>query len=195
MTKPTKALPLGDDPAAIQKRFDELFSKTNKHAPKAQDLAALRLMLRKHKELELWRSFIGVDEVAAAHLLSKQRPSPAFALCWQEQMNTLRDELGHKEASSIEQLLISHAVLCWLQLNFLELQYTEVIAGQVEGMTIARASFWDKRLTLAQKRFTRATDALTRTRAMLAAAAYADERRAELAGRNPARTTLRAVNS
>jgi hypothetical protein len=70
-------------------------------------------------------------------------------------------------------MLISHAVLCWLQRGFIELKYSHVIA---EGVTLAQGRTWDRRVSLAQRRFTRSLTELVRLRALTAAGRYATAR-------------------
>ena len=118
----------------------------------------------------------GPGEVAIEILLQKQSAGVAFSLCWAERIAALQVEMGHETAPPVERMLIQHVALCYLQLNLIGMQYAEVIAGNAAGMTIERASFWDRRMGLAQRRLTRATEALERLRALTAAARYATAR-------------------
>ena len=76
-------------------------------------------------------------------------------------LSALRNELGYREAPLLEQLLIQHAALCWLKLSLVELQYSYATKGSI---TLTVGMYWEKRLTAAQKRFTRACETLARVR-------------------------------
>jgi hypothetical protein len=61
----------------------------------------------------------------------------------------------------LEQLLIQHAALCWLKLTLAELAYSGVMKGSI---TLTLGLYMEKRLSMAQKRFTRSCETLTRVR-------------------------------
>ncbi len=57
--------------------------------------------------------------------------------------------------------MIQQAALCSLKLNLVELSYSSTIK---QSITLTLGIFWEKRLSAAQKRFTRACETLTRVR-------------------------------
>lgn len=71
------------------------------------------------------------------------------------------EDLGNAGVPMLEQLLIQHAALCWLRLTLVELSYTSSIKGSI---TLTLGLYLEKRLTAAQKRFTRACETLARVR-------------------------------
>jgi hypothetical protein len=73
----------------------------------------------------------------------------------------LKKDLGSDGAPMLEQLLIQHAALCWLRLNLTELGYSSAMS---QSISLTLGVYWEKRLTAAQKRFTRACETLTRVR-------------------------------
>lgn len=79
-------------------------------------------------------------------------------------------ELGYEEASPAERALIEHAVLCQVRLGMIEHLYSRHASGRMDVV-----EHYEKRLTLAQKRFTRAVETLARVRALLARAEVARE--------------------
>jgi hypothetical protein len=104
----------------------------------------------------------------------------------------LKQEMGHAEASPVERLLIEHAVLCHARLGMIEHQHARATQGwQTDSAHIAFCAHWDRRLTLAQKRFDRAITTLARTRALLARADLARTQ----ADRAQRHTPLRAVGT
>jgi hypothetical protein len=70
-------------------------------------------------------------------------------------------DLGYAESSSLERLLIQQITLCWLNLNLTEYRLTNVMK---QSISFACGLYWEKRLTAAQRRFTRACETLARVR-------------------------------
>jgi hypothetical protein len=89
----------------------------------------------------------------------------------------LRREMGCDEASSAERILIEHAVMCHVRLGMIEHLYSRHVSGRMDV-----AEHYEKRLTLAQRRFTRAVETLARVRALLARAESAKEATARARG-------------
>ena len=72
--------------------------------------------------------------------------------------------LGHAESSPLERLLIQQVTLCWLNLNLTEYRHTNVMK---QSISLAQGIYWDKRLSMAQRQFTRACESLARVRRLL----------------------------
>ncbi len=119
----------------VRAKFRVLLAKTNKENPRPRDVKDLSDLLSDNRRLELWRG--------------KQR------------LQMLKKDLGSDGAPGLEQLLIQHAALCWLRLTLAELAYSSVMKGSI---TLTLGMYMEKRLTTAQKRFTRACETLTRVR-------------------------------
>jgi hypothetical protein len=73
----------------------------------------------------------------------------------------LKKDLGSEGAPLLEQLLIQQAALCWLKLNLVELGYSNTMK---QSITLTLGVYWEKRLTAAQRRFTRSCETLARVR-------------------------------
>ena len=91
----------------------------------------------------------------------------------------LRRELGFEEATPAERVMIEHAVLCHVRLGMVEHLYSRNTSG---SYNIKQAEHFEKRLTLAQKRFTRAVTTLANVRALLARAEAASQAAAKARG-------------
>jgi hypothetical protein len=74
----------------------------------------------------------------------------------------LKQELGIDDASASIRILIEHAVLCHVRLAIVEALYSRSANARMDVI-----EHWERRLTLAQRRFTRAVTTLARTRALL----------------------------
>src|ERR1043165_9315304 len=80
---------------------------------------------------------------------------------WKYRLQALKKDLGYEGAPMLEQLLIQHAALCWLMLNLVELSYSGTMK---QSITLTLGQYWEKRLSAAQGRFTRACETLARVR-------------------------------
>lgn len=157
----------------IYKDFSDAFNRANKNKPHPADVEKLKTMLRDNADLELWRKVSGVAGAAEIMLLAHDSISPALRETWRLRIASEREELGYKDAPEVERLLISHIVLCWLRMNILEMFGASLLNQEA---TLTKAMFWEKRLELAQRRFTRAVESLAKVRALTAAARLMESR-------------------
>jgi len=153
------------DPDKIRLTFHELLAKTNKERPKPADIKALTNLLNENKELQLWRAVVGMgalaEDAALKTILGDQSRGQGSLECWKRRLETMRKELGYASGSPLEQLLIQQVTLCWLNLNLTEYRHINVMK---QSITLTLGIYWEKRLTAAQRRFTRACESLARVR-------------------------------
>jgi hypothetical protein len=160
--------------AQIRKQFLGIVHKTNKDKPRPADLEELRKMLSKHQVLQLWRMISGIAEAAELTMLAQASfVTPVLRECWSKRLKQLRLDLGYKDAPEVEQLLISHVALCWLRLHLVEHGYSSNTSGE---HTFKLGLYWEKRLTSAQRRYTRAVETLAKVRALTAATRLIESR-------------------
>lgn len=155
------ALGIKGESERIRKRFAELCSKTNGEKSGQADVKALAALLGDHKSLELWRGVAGAAQLAEITVIENANAVPALKECWKHRLQALKNELGYDNAPMLERLLIQQAALCWLKLNLIELNYSSVMK---QSITLTLGMYWEKRLTAAQKRLTRACETLARVR-------------------------------
>lgn len=145
----------------IRGKFAELLNKTNKEHPRPADVKALCNLLDGNKNMELWRDVASAGHMAELTILENATAVAGLKECWKRRLQTLKKELGSDGAPILEQLLIQQAALCWLKLNLMELSYSSVMK---QSITLTLGIYWEKRLTAAQRRFTRACETLARVR-------------------------------
>lgn len=155
------------DAEQIHERFKTAFDRANVKGAKKADREKVRELLTDHADLKLWSRVPGVMGTAESFLLENSGLSDSVVLCWRENLNRVRKGLGFDDAPEVEQLLITHASLCWLRLGLLEIQHTQHISG---AHTFAAGLYWDRRLSAAQRRFSRAAVQLSRVRKLSAEA-------------------------
>lgn len=155
------ALAVKDEAKQVRERFAELCDKTNVEKPRAADLKALVDLLNDNKSMDLWRTVASAAYLAELTVIENSSAVKALKECWKHRLQSLKDDLGYKDAPMLERLLIQQAALCWLKLNIVELNYSSVMK---QSITLTLGMYWEKRLTAAQKRFTRACETLARVR-------------------------------
>ena len=173
MKKPSTKL---TDPKEIEDRFDALFTKANGEGARAAsegEIKEMRAFMREHEGEKLWQRVASPGQAAIDYLLQMRIAGAGLSEAWRLQIDDMRKDFGFKEAPRVEKFLIQHIILCWLQLNLVELSYSHMLR---DGSTLPRGAFWERRVTMAQRRFTRACESLERLRALTAAARYARAR-------------------
>lgn len=155
--------------------FVQAYKRANVKNAKPADIEALREVLDENKESELWRFVRGAAKIAEAALLTNAGIPSSLRECWKRELEAMRAELGYKDAPLVERMLIDNALCCWLRLNLLEAH-----AGQTltTSQTLTLAMFIEKRIGVAQRRFNRALETLTKVRMMTAATALIESRTA-----------------
>lgn len=146
----------------LHKRFDELLSKTNKNNPSREDVMALRRLLEDHPKAELWKRIAGIMSHAESYTFDSVSPlSPGLHEVFRCRQTEIRRNLGYQGASEMEQLLISHVALCWLRMALAEFHLSKE-TSKSHSLTVGM--YCEKRLLMAQRRFTRACETLSKVR-------------------------------
>jgi hypothetical protein len=155
--------PVSGHAEKIRQKFHDVLMKANKERPKSTDLQALTNLLDDNKEMELWKAVIGMGELAESQALDTivNGSGQGMRECWRQRLRAMRSDLGYADSSSLERLLIQQVTLCWLNLNLTEYRHTNVMK---QSISFSCGIYWDKRLTAAQRRFTRACETLARVR-------------------------------
>lgn len=141
--------------------FRTLLDKTNKEHPSPKDIKALSDLLSGNRKLELWREVLSAGYLAEIMVIENAHATAGLKECWKHRLQVLKKDLGYDDAPLLEKLLIQQAALCWLKLNLVELGYSGTMK---QSITLTLGMYWEKRLSAAQKRFTRACETLARVR-------------------------------
>ena len=91
-------------------------------------------------------------------------PSSTTGQLIQHTLRALRDGLGYPGAPLLEQLLIEHVTLAWLDFDTLQIRYAR---KTTESHTTEAGLYWDRRLNSAQQRYLRAVEELARVRRLV----------------------------
>jgi len=76
----------------------------------------------------------------------------------EEYLVHIRDEMGYHDAPMLEKLLIENIVTCWLRVQHYEQQLS------FRQTNVATIEFWERRLSVAQRRYLAACENLARVR-------------------------------
>jgi hypothetical protein len=149
----------------VEKRFRELYDRANTQGAAAGVAGErLRELMRDNPAAELWRRIPGPLSVAQDFALEHSPGlTPGVRVCYREQLDDIRARLAGENPSEVESLLARHAALCWLRLAEVEIMFSSKVA---QSHSIAVGAYYDKRLSMAQRRFTRAVETLERVRMM-----------------------------
>jgi hypothetical protein len=171
-TKDASGLKLVTEEARdVRKRFEELYDKANPSLPSGgagpAALAAgeaLRRLLRDNHAEELWRRIPGPMSVAESHAVEHFAGVTAGVReSWRARLNRLRKDFAGENPSYAESMLAQHAALCWLRLAEAEILHTSKLSAP---HALSVGVYYEKRLTMAQRRFTKACETLERVRMM-----------------------------
>lgn len=142
------------------KELATLLLKTNNEQPMKEDVQALGVYLQAHPQL--WRVAGDIMDAVAQKLIDRLNAVPSTKESIRSGVASLQQELRIDTDTPLERLIVQQVVLCWLQLAYIENQYTGLMTDG--NTTISQASFWERRVNAAQNRFLRASETLARVR-------------------------------
>lgn len=142
------------------KKLSELVKNTHKEKPQPEHLAELRRFF--DEDPELWQATGNMATRTLDHLLRTYYSQSAYVReCVTRRVQEMREQLGYKESSPLERILIEQILVCWVNLYVLEINSATKLC---ESHSTETGLYWDKRLTGAQRRFRRASESLARIR-------------------------------
>lgn len=143
--------------------LSEIIKRTNKANPSPADKAALQKYIAEHESTEIARIGDLSQYVTTAIITDVLKSTSHITqVAIGEHMKAMATDLGHETASPLERLLIDNIMLTWLRYHVIEWSY-----NQVQQESSARAERWDKRLSMAHRRYLRSLEALARVRRLL----------------------------
>lgn len=157
-----------DPRRAALELFVESFKKV-RHVgkPKPADVTRFREVLAATREagLKPWLELRNPLEAATdvALTTSAEHVGEGLPMLWREQLRDMRAALGYDAAPPLERPMVEHVCLCWLRLALAELYYSGALSA---NNTFKAIEHMERRLTVTQKRFNRACEALAKVRRM-----------------------------
>ena len=142
----------------------ELVGRTYKaKKPKKEDLNEIRKLLIDHPEF--CKAIFGTVEVVQTEIIRTmiggEQEVPTVAL--EEYILSVRDEMGYHSAPIMEKLLIENIITCWLRMQ----HYEQQLAFRMKGSySLTILEFWERRLSVSQRRYLAACESLVKIRKM-----------------------------
>ncbi len=155
MTK-TVTINSADEIIALVERID-------KGNPKPEDLKALSTELDKYPEF--YRSAGNLQSNVFSEILREVVSSNFARECAERYIEEMKIELGYKDSTFVEKMLIDEIIMRWLRLQSAETGHKHATS---QSHTIETGMYHEKRLDMAQKRFLRSINTLARVRKMIA---------------------------
>lgn len=137
----------------------EMMRKVDTARPAMEDLAAFRALLTRMPDA--WRIVGDLATQVSVGLVRELNGPAYYREAIEHGMFSLCRELGAGDAPPLERLLIDQVVLCWLRMYLAESWYSQ---KQKQGATIEILGHVERVLTMAQRRYLRAIEALARVR-------------------------------
>lgn len=151
------------DASKMAEELLELVSRAYREKPNPKDLNELRKKLEEVPEL--WRAVFDITEVIRSNLIDKTIAQKPARLALEKNTSSLMTGMGYEKGSALEKLLIENIIITWLRLQWVEFQMVGFMGNG--GLGIAQMDFWERRLSLAQRRHLRACETLARVRKLL----------------------------
>jgi hypothetical protein len=147
----------------VANELSEIIKRTNKANPSPADKSALQQYIAENGGTEIAR--IGeLSQYVKAGIITEVLKSASHItqVAIGEHLKAMATDLGYETASPLERLLIDNITLTWLRYHVIEWGY-----NQVQQESSARAERWDRRLSMAHRRYLRSIEALARVRRLL----------------------------
>jgi hypothetical protein len=152
-----------DDTAdAVEESLFSILVATNKEKPAQADLAKLAQHLIKHPD-HCARLGDLANQVEIHIIDNNFSHSKGTAISLNKYCKKMRDDMGYQSASMLERPLIDCVTLTWLRWQVSELRYEK----NTQGVSLAQAEFWERKLSATQKRYLRSVESLARVRRLL----------------------------
>lgn len=146
------------DNAKVQE-FLEVVRRAYVKKPSQKDLDELTKWINSYPEL--WKAVFDTAYVIEKNLIKNMVGDKASAIAMQKNADEVRDEMGYSQAPIMEQMLIDNIILSWLGVQYCNYQLITRM-GREEKIVILE--FWERRLSMSQRRYLQACETLAKVR-------------------------------
>lgn len=142
--------------------FVEIVARAYKvQKPKKEDLQAIRKFLKNYPPM--CKAVFALVESTQSLIVKNLMGIEVAEIAMVEYLVSIRDEMGYHDAPIMEKLLIENVVTAWLRLQYCESQLAWM-AGKDRSIVVLE--FWERRLSMAQRRYLAACETLAKIRKM-----------------------------
>ncbi len=142
--------------------FLEVVKRAYVKKPKQKDLDDLRTWINDYPEL--WKAVFDTAYVIEENFIKNMAGEKAAIIAMQKNTDEIRDEMGYSKASIMEKMLIDNMVISWLSAQYCNFQVTGRMQREEK---IVILEFWERRLSMAQRRFLHACETLVKVRRLM----------------------------
>ena len=146
------------DNAKVQE-FLEVVRRAYVKKPSQKDLDELKKWINSYPEL--WKAVFDTAYVIEKNLMKNMVGDKASVIAMQKNADEVRDEMGYSQAPIMEQMLIDNIILSWLGVQYCNYQLITRM-GREEKIVILE--FWERRLSMSQRRYLHACETLAKVR-------------------------------
>ena len=145
-------------------KFLALVKRVYVEKPKKKDLRRLQKYL--DETPGLWRVVFDITEMVQKNTVKRMVEQEAMQISLEANISEMRHNLGFLNSSTLEQLLIEHIISTWLNYKWADYQIVTFMGKA--GVRFKEIEFWERRLSMSQRRYLQACESLVKIRRLMA---------------------------
>lgn len=149
--------------AAQPVNWDEFVALVQAERLTDEQRARLRSILDHNSALV--RALPGISQQLRKRIIDSLVSQEGTGLLLLKQAEDQARELGRDHSSALEKLLIDVVITTWLQWQAAEWRHQNTV--EQNALSLTQMEYWDRRLVVAQNRYLRACESLSRVRRLL----------------------------
>lgn len=142
--------------------FLEVVKRAYVKKPSQKDLDELRKWINSYPEL--WKVIFDTAQVIERNFIQNMVGGEAIIIAVQKNADEIRNEMGYSKASIMEQMLIDNIVISWFGVQYCNYQ---LITRMNCDEKIVLLEFWERRLSMSQRRYLHACETLAKVRRLM----------------------------
>lgn len=142
--------------------FLEIVKQAYKKKPSQSDLDELRKWINNYPEL--WKLVFDTAHVIEENFIKNMVGDKASIIAMRKNAEEIRSEMNYSNASIMEKMLIDNLVISWFGVQYCNYQ---LIARMKCEEKIVILEFWERRLSMSQRRYLHACESLEKVRHLM----------------------------
>ena len=142
--------------------FLEIVEQAYKKKPSQKDLDELRKWINDYPEL--WKAVFDTAHVIEENFIKNMVGDKASIIAMRKNAEEIRNEMNYSKTSITERMLIDNIIISWLGVQYCNYQLITRM-GREEKIVILE--FWERRLSMSQRRYLHACESLEKVRHLM----------------------------
>jgi hypothetical protein len=130
--------------------------------PSQKDLDELKKWINSYPEL--WRVVYDTAHVIEENFISNMVGEKASMIAMKKNTDEIRNEMDYSKAQLMEKMLIDNVIISWLGVQYCNYQ---LITRMGRDEKIVILEFWERRLSMSQRRYLHACETLVKVRRLM----------------------------